>query len=547
MVDRMITCSRRRGWILILVAGALLSVIVKAPQLLAPMGQDQGLYNAAAERILAGGVPYRDVWDPKPPAIFYTHAALLALIHNPWQTCDLGHVPDLGAPDLQPRCGALAFGLVDLVYALGLGGVVYALARRLGMHPVASAIAFGLTATCANLALLDPEGNTPEKDALLPAVLVLLVGLSALRSRRRSLWLVVAGACAGLAVLVKQPDVTSCAALTIWLGLERRWRDLPALWGGVLLVVIAAWGALALMGAGGAFIDATVGYNVGRFGYGSGAIPLRGVVTFWQMFRDALAPLVLPGLLGAVVAWRGRTRRLIVIWAVCDVLALGLGGTKFTRTYFMQIVPSFAVLAAMGLEWLWCVGVTSRLGRAWIVASLATITIMANAFQAGFTIRVWNEYVSAGSTTTSVERLAAMIGALPPSETLLVWGDQAELYLLSDHPPSTRFLNTTGLVATGDRGASARRAEFVARTLSNPPSVVVLDKRTSTDDPDGRLGLAIGAFPELQSLLQRDYRQMDESVLAGYLGGDRDLVYIRQGGPDLCAAMPGCRLVAGPQ
>src|SRR3954454_8475212 len=84
---------------------ALAALLVKAPSLLVPMGQDQGLYHTVAEEILHGGAPYRDAWDPKPPGVFYVHAALLAPFVEPWRPCPIG--------SLQPRCGGLLFGLTD--------------------------------------------------------------------------------------------------------------------------------------------------------------------------------------------------------------------------------------------------------------------------------------------------------------------------------------------------------------------------------------------------------------------------------------------------
>ena len=523
-------------WLLVVVF-VVLAALVKAPQVLAPMGQDQGLYHGVAEQILRGGVPYRDAWDPKPPGVFYTHAALLALVANPWQPCHLS----LGRADLQPRCGALLFHVVDLLYSLLLAGLVFGLARRLSLPQTAAAIAFGLTAIFVNLALLDPEGSTPEKYALAPAVGVLLAGLHAVRSGQRR-WLVLAGVLAASAALYKQPDLASTGALSLWLLAQRRVRDLVWLWAPLALTLVAVWAAFAVQGAGSQLLDATVTYNLGRFGYQSDRIPLKAIASTWQVFRDGTALLLLLGVLGAAIAGRNRAWRLMVLWAVIDVLALGLGGTKFTREYFVQLVPSFSILAGIALHALWTAHVRGPIGRAWLALSLATIVLLSSAFQAGFTLRIWNEYVAAGWTTNSVERLAAMISALPAQETLFVWGDEAQLYPLSGRQPTTRFLNTAGLAATGDPAASRRRAEAFAALTAAPPSVIVIDRRTADDDPDGRLGLNVAFVPELQQLLAERYRPMDGALLLSYVGGDREQVYIRQGGPDLCAQMPGCRL-----
>ena len=140
----------------------LLALLVKTPSLLVPMGQDQGLYHTVAREILGGGVPYRDAWDPKPPGVFYVHAALLAALSDPWGVCQFGA--------LQPRCGSLLFWLTDFLYAIFLAWLVMRLARRFGFALPAAVLAFGFTAVFVNLTVLDAEGSTPEKYALAPAV-----------------------------------------------------------------------------------------------------------------------------------------------------------------------------------------------------------------------------------------------------------------------------------------------------------------------------------------------------------------------------------------
>jgi hypothetical protein len=54
----------------------LLLLALRLPSLVQPAGGDQGLYGYAGQRILAGEVMYRDVWDQKPPAIVFLYALL---------------------------------------------------------------------------------------------------------------------------------------------------------------------------------------------------------------------------------------------------------------------------------------------------------------------------------------------------------------------------------------------------------------------------------------------------------------------------------------
>jgi hypothetical protein len=531
MLLRVVTPARWQ-WIACVVC-VLLALIVKAPQMLVPMGQDQGLYHTVATEILHGSVLYRDAWDPKPPGVFYVHAAVLSLQSDPWRLCQLG--------PLQPRCGSLLFGVIDFVFSIGLGGLVWLVARRLGLGHAVAVLAFGFTAVFSNLVLLDPEGSTPEKYALAPAVGVILAGLTALESRRRHA-LVIAGVLGAIAALFKLPDLASLGAVSLVLIWQRRWRDLPWLWVPLAVVLLGVWVGFAALGAGAQMLDATLTYNLGRFGFQSQRIPFAAAAAAWHMFRDGLAVLWLPALLGAALAWQQPRWRLVVIWAACDVLALFLGGTKFTREYFVQLVPSLSLLAALAIHGVWTTGSNGLHSRAWLVLSLGTVALLSSSFQAGFTLRIFNEYVAHGWTTTSVEHLAAMIGGLPPGESLFVWGDEAELYTLSGRLPTTRFLNTAGLAVTSEPTANARRRELISNLVSRPPAVIVVDRRSKADDPNGELGLNVRSFPELAQLLAAQYREMNSAVLRSYVGGDREQVFVRVGPTDLCALMTGCRL-----
>src|SRR5437870_1867731 len=101
----------------------LVGLLVKEPELLLPIGPDQGTYSYVAERILAGGLPYVDAWDNKPPATYYAHAAVLALVPSSlrWsQSC---------LPGVQQECGYLALQVVDVVWTSATGLALFGVAR----------------------------------------------------------------------------------------------------------------------------------------------------------------------------------------------------------------------------------------------------------------------------------------------------------------------------------------------------------------------------------------------------------------------------------
>ena len=51
-----------------------LSCLILAPTLIYPYGRDQWIFGYAGHAVLGGGVPFRDFWDPKPPALYYVYA-----------------------------------------------------------------------------------------------------------------------------------------------------------------------------------------------------------------------------------------------------------------------------------------------------------------------------------------------------------------------------------------------------------------------------------------------------------------------------------------
>ena len=47
------------------------------PNLSYPLGRDQATYAVVGRGLLRGARLYRDIWDVKPPAIFWTYAAIV--------------------------------------------------------------------------------------------------------------------------------------------------------------------------------------------------------------------------------------------------------------------------------------------------------------------------------------------------------------------------------------------------------------------------------------------------------------------------------------
>ena len=72
-----------RSWEKLLVfSGALCVLLPVSPLNMKFSYSDSGVFLYTGWRILNGELPYRDVWDHKPPIIFYINALGLAIANN---------------------------------------------------------------------------------------------------------------------------------------------------------------------------------------------------------------------------------------------------------------------------------------------------------------------------------------------------------------------------------------------------------------------------------------------------------------------------------
>ncbi|MBV9174474.1 MAG: hypothetical protein JOZ81_30810 [Chloroflexi bacterium] len=477
----------------LLIAGLL----TKEPELLLPMGPDQGTYSYVAERILEGGLPYVEAWDNKPPATYYVHAAAVALIPatSRWTGACI--------PGTSQPCGYMALQLLDVLWTTATALALLLLLRALRFDRGAAFASLLLFIVFVNLSQLSKEGPTPEKELLLPMVLAYL---AAVRGRPG-----LAGIAVGVAFLFKQTAISIPLALVFWYVWERRRpknSDIATFAAGFCgpLVVVAAY--FAARGGLGALWDATFAYNVAQAGSGVTHIAYGFLAGSWHIFANSSALLWLLGLGGGMLVVATGQRRLLVCWAVADVLSLFLGGSKFAQVYYVQLVPSLALLGGLALSTGW------QTLRGWVrvyaAVVLAAVFALSNQFQASVVLRAWNERTP-GRSSVSLEQQLALRLAQESAGPMFVWGDNSELYLWAGRRAPGRFFQTFALSRVyAARGYPERRAELLETFDDSAPAIIAVDPATARDDPDGSQGLNISSFPELQAFLQQHYDRLSD-------------------------------------
>lgn len=168
---------------------ACIVLALLAPTLFYPYGRDQGVFAYVGAALARGELPYRDVWDLKPPGIYLLYATLARI------------APDPGASLMLLLRGA------DLAVAALTGVLLSRLARRLLQEPEhpsrAEAIGWGAAAWYAVLYLQGTFWSLAQAESWAnPLVLgaALLCLTASLGSGRRVL---AAGLLAGAAAVLK--------------------------------------------------------------------------------------------------------------------------------------------------------------------------------------------------------------------------------------------------------------------------------------------------------------------------------------------------------
>ena len=168
----------------VLVSAALLVVLIVAalPVLTYPLGPDQGTFAVIGQAILDGKRPYTDVWDLKPPGIFYVYAAALAVVG--------------------PSMGALH--ILDILIFTVTGSVLYWLGQRLANWRVGVLAWVGFTAYYFTESFWSLAQN--DGVALIPMSLAVVATLKAGDGGpRRRWWAALAGVLCVLVVGFKYP------------------------------------------------------------------------------------------------------------------------------------------------------------------------------------------------------------------------------------------------------------------------------------------------------------------------------------------------------
>ncbi len=305
-----------------------------------PLERDESAYAYLGKRILEGQIPYRDVYEMKPPLLFYSYAALVAVF---------------GYSQAGLHWAALALSFWNSAWVMAIGGRF--LGRFYGF--VAGLCYVLLTAspfTCAMLL----ESELLVMGFVLPGLYALLRWEHAGAGRRSGWWLLASGFLIACGTLVKQSGVFFFAWAALLLGVVW-WQQKPRRWTGLLRqgtwfgagAVLPVLACAALMRGLGAWDDFWF-WNVKYVQtYASALSPelwqaaflfnfsllTQNFVFYWVLGGAGLAALLAPVLSGR--------HRLLLAGLLLVSFAAVAPGRRFYGHYWLQFLPALALVMAV--------------------------------------------------------------------------------------------------------------------------------------------------------------------------------------------------------
>lgn len=454
----------RHHWLTI--AAVVIVLIAALPVITYPFWRDHGAYANIAMNMLGGGTPYLDMWDVKPPAIYYLYAAAIQLFGATTQA--------IRSLDLWLLPFAL-FAVAFIAHRLRdrITGALAAL--LLGV--------FYFTETFASITQSDSLSLVP---ASLAAAAAFIAARAPAGSRRALIAGLVCGIMSGALLWFKPHYALIVMSFIVYLLVERRTFPLKEaaafvagglIGGGFPLLVFATNGMLEQM----------LLISQGAATYGSQWREFFASLGHYFMFRWwHWGPLIVLAVLWLPLNAIDRQNRggwwLIFLWLSGGLLFM-LSQAKGFDTHWLPMLPPLAIIAADALV---------RLSRRISSTRSPALLTLAGIFFLGILIsstwaralpyltgaedqqtyyrRFTGGDVNAGDSLQMAQWLRERV---LPGDTIYIWGYRTEVIFMANLRPATRFQMNTPLIIEGY--PDAWRAENVdVLRAAMPPYAIVM-------------------------------------------------------------------------
>jgi hypothetical protein len=464
----------------------LVSVAIAVPN--HPAGrdpaEDAGVFFYAAQRLLDGGAPYRDIWDHKPPGVYIVDAVGLALGGRTgvWllQVASLVAAALLGYRALRRDFGAAAALVGSLAWLLALPRLFLEYGQTSFVELYALPLQFG-------------------------ALLLFTRPLTAPRA-------LAIGALGGAALLLKPTLAGIWIAIALATLLQRRRGavaplGIVAVGALVPLAVVAIWAAAR--GVFGEMVDQALLYNRAYAAFAPVSERVDAVVAGLRLtLPSGLAVVAVAASVYALVTRRTAPPLLAVALLAFPIeIALSTWGRGY-HYYFIAWLPSMAILAAFAAS------EVRRSLSARVARPALTLAVLAMSILPVLLVTRLALTTDAGRFSAAAAYVAANTR---PDDTVLIWGAHAEVLFLADRRSPSRYVYQYAALSTRGYATPARVEEFLADLRRARPALILDASRESFVTPPLDLaGLRGWVSPEAQYAPLPELERVVEFIVANY-------------------------------
>jgi hypothetical protein len=471
-------------------------------------GRDQAIYALGADAILKGGAPYRDVWDFKPPGIFFIYAVVRGISTS--------------------EHAIRAFEAITVISYIPAFVIV---SRRLMDDGRAGVLAGALAIIC-HVQLEFWHTAQPESFGGVVLAWLLVVATHTRQNGRTD---VAIGALAAVATLLK-PTIGVAALAPIALAVFQHRATGVSPWRRLAIISV---GAALPLGATYAFFatrDGVEALLATQFEFAPHYVALSWAAssvgaTTWQALRQWLFAYSLPNVVGIVLFVTlapAAQRRSALRWlgGMVGLLLLGtILQAKLFAYHFGALLPLTALAAGWGF---WHAARRARHG--FQIAGITTgglLLVLINptppdlgsfAARSFVRARAWSHpadrsmirdrlYSVPGFSAADNRAASDWIRAnVPANLGVFVWGFAPGIYLESGREPASRYIYN--LAQRSPWAARQARTDLLADLQRSPPRAILVehgDVFVFLTGVASDSAASLDAFPQLSSILVRNY------------------------------------------
>lgn len=429
--------KNRTFWLFLLAAVAFF--LLRLPSLFEPYWYgDEGIYQTIGKGVSQGRLLYKEAWDNKPPLLYVLYALL-------------------GSDQFAVRTISLFAGLGSVASFFFLAQKIFAHSKK-EVLILAAAIAFTVL-----LATPIIEGNiaNAENFMMLPILLAALAVFTYKELPHPKL-LLIAGALVGFAFLFKTVAIFDFAAFFFFLFFIT-YKDIRHVTSQFTLLLpypaafitplVLVGGILYLQGVFSDFYKAAFGQMVGYVSYGNAFVIPQGLL---------IMKLLL--LMASVILLFQKRKNIfphhlfIFLWISFSTFNAFFAARPYTH-YLLVLLPSFVLMGALLFT-----KMHTRLHRGMVALIIVLVMLIAKDFSLySKTASYYQNFINFVTHRVSLEAYQRFFDANTPkdyklaqfikprtvsSDTIFVWGNNAQLYTLADRLPPGRYAVAYHISAT---------------------------------------------------------------------------------------------------